>query len=428
MMSAMPDTSNAPDGDHAASAAPTANGSENGSAAPTLPVAGTEPASMKIMIDGKAHVADPGQTVIDVLDRLGIEVPQVCRHAAMGGLQTCDTCMVEVDGKLQRSCVLPVREGLSIGVESALAVNARKEAMQRLLANHELYCTVCDYNNGDCEVHNAADMLGLTQQKYPFTRKGYAVDSSNPFYRYDPDQCVLCARCVEACQNVQVTETLSIDWTAEQPRVLWDGGRAINDSSCVSCGHCVTVCPCNALLEKSMIGEAGEFTGAPEPVLRKSIDLVKYAETFVGLRPLFATSKAEAAMRDQTIKRTKTVCTFCGVGCAFEVWTKGRKILKIQPHKDAPANGISTCVKGKFGWDFVNSPERLVHPLIRRDGKFHEASWDDALDTVARRLRADRRPIRPRQRGVHLVVQDDERGMLSRAEDRPRRLWHQQRR
>src|SRR6185503_10537750 len=107
----------------------------------------------------------------------------------------------------------------------------RKEAMQRLIANHELYCTICDYNNGDCEVHNAADMLGIAEQKYPFTRKGYPVDQSNPFYRYDPDQCVLCGRCVEACQNVQVTETLSIDWSMEKPRVLWDGGKAINDSS-----------------------------------------------------------------------------------------------------------------------------------------------------------------------------------------------------
>ncbi|WP_369426447.1 formate dehydrogenase subunit alpha [Pelagicoccus sp. SDUM812002] len=156
----------------------------------------------------------------------------------------------------------------------------------------------------------------------------------------------------------------------------------------MSCGHCVTVCPCNALMEKSMIGEAGHFTGAPKPVLRKSIDLVKYAETFTGLGPLFATSKAEAAMRDETIKRTKTVCTYCGVGCAFEVWTKGRHILKVQPHKDAPANGISTCVKGKFGWDFVNSDERLVNPIIRRDGKFDMVEWDEALEYTAKRLRA----------------------------------------
>lgn len=133
---------------------------------------------------------------------------------------------------------------------------------------------------------------------------------------------------------------------------------------------------------------AGHFTPAPLEVKRDAIDLVKFGEKFTGLRPLFMTSKIEAAMREQTIKRTKTVCTFCGVGCAFEVWTVGRHILKIQPHKDAPANGISTCVKGRFGWDFVNSEERLTHPLMRFGDEWRRASWDDALAHVAQKLRA----------------------------------------
>ena len=343
---------------------------------------------IKVQIDGADARALPDESVLALLTRHGREIPHVCYHPALGALQTCDTCMVEVDGRLVRSCVTPARADMKIAVGSARAEEARREATQRLLANHELYCTICDYNNGDCEVHNAADRLGLREQKYPFNRKGYAVDSSNPFYRYDPDQCILCGRCVQACQNVQVTETLSIDWTMEQPRVLWDGGKTINDSSCVSCGHCVTVCPCNALLEKSMESHAGDFTRAPLAVKRKSIELVKFSEKFIGLRPLFATSKMEAAMREQTVKRTKTVCTYCGVGCAFEVWTAGRHILKIQPHPEAPANGISTCVKGKFGWDHINAVDRLVHPLVRRGGHFAPVSWEEALETVARRLRA----------------------------------------
>src|SRR5690606_1823797 len=149
------------------------------------------------------------------------------------------------------------------------------------------------------EVHNSSELLEIMDQKYDFEPKPYLVDKTNPFYQYDPDQCILCGRCVEACQNVQVTETLSIDWEAEQPRVLWDGGRPINESSCVSCGHCVTVCPCNALMEKTMIGEAGHFTSAPwDTVLRPSIELVKYLEEYTGNAPLFATSNAEAAMRE----------------------------------------------------------------------------------------------------------------------------------
>lgn len=350
--------------------------------------AAIETKDIAVSIDGQSTTARPNERLLDLLARRGYVIPHVCYNPALGPLQTCDTCMVEVDGKLVRSCAATAREGQKITVRAPRADAARREAMQRLLANHELYCTICDRNNGDCEVHNAADQLGLSHQKYPFQRKGYAVDQSNPFYRYDPDQCILCARCVEACQNVQVTETLSIDWTMERPRVLWDGGKAINDSSCVSCGHCVTVCPCNALLEKSMESHAGHFTAAPLPVKRKAIDLVKFSEQFIGLRPLFATSKAEAAMRDQTIKRTKTVCTYCGVGCAFEVWTVGRHILKIHPCPEAPANGISTCVKGKFGWDYINSRERLTRPLLRVGDHFEPASWDAALSHVAHRLRA----------------------------------------
>lgn len=341
-----------------------------------------------VTLEGIQVPVESGESILSLITRCGIDIPHVCYNPALGPLQTCDTCMIEVDGRLVRSCAVPARPGMKISPRNHRSEAARKEAMQRLIANHELYCTICDYNNGDCEVHNAADMLGIAEQKYPFTRKGYPVDQSNPFYRYDPDQCVLCGRCVEACQNVQVTETLSIDWSMEKPRVLWDGGKAINDSSCVSCGHCVTVCPCNALLEKSMENRAGNFTPAPLPVKRKAIDLVKFSEEFIGLRPLFATSKMEASSRDETLKRTKTVCTYCGVGCAFDVWTMGRQILKIQPHAEAPANGISTCVKGKFGWDFVNSEDRLVHPLIRRDNQFVPSSWDEALEHVAVKLRA----------------------------------------
>ena len=163
------------------------------------------------------------------------------------------------------------------------------------------------------------------------------MDQTNPFYRYDPSQCIACGRCVEACQNVQVNETLSIDWEADRPHVLWDGGQPINDSSCVSCGHCVTVCPCNALMEKSMLGSAGHFTGAPRQVTEPAIELVKSSEPYIGLSPIYALSETEARMRRGDIKQTKTVCTYCGVGCSFEVETRGREVLRILPSADAPA-------------------------------------------------------------------------------------------
>ncbi len=248
-----------------------------------------------------------------------------------------------------------------------------------------LYCTVCDNNNGNCTVHNTAVLLEIEHQDTPFKPKPYEVDSSNPFYRYDPQQCILCGRCVEACQNLQVNETLSIRWEDPHPRVLWDGGASIGKSSCVSCGHCVTVCPCNALMETSMLGQAGYFTGLPSHALKGMIDIVKGVEPEVGFGSIMQLSEVEAYMRESQIKRTKTVCTYCGVGCAFDVWTKERQILKVEP-LEGPANGVSTCIKGKFGWDYTNSPDRLTKPLIRENDKFREATWDEALNLVARRF------------------------------------------
>ncbi len=315
----------------------------------------------------------------------GMEIPHICFHPTLGSIETCDTCIVEVDGALVRACATPLREGVAVVYDSERVQAARKEAMDRILHNHELYCTVCDNNNGNCVVHNTAELLQIEHQKYPFSTKPYAKDFSNPFYRYDPDQCILCGRCVEACQNLQVSEVLSIDWARERPRVIWDQDVPINDSSCVSCGHCVTVCPCNALMEQSMLGEAGFLTGIRPELLETMIEITKVAEP--GYGPIFAVSEVEAAMRKSRIKRTKTVCTYCGVGCSFEIWTKDRQILKVEPNTDAPANGISTCVKGKFGWDFVNDRERLRKPLIRRGDSFYEAEWDEALDLVATRMR-----------------------------------------
>jgi formate dehydrogenase major subunit len=339
-----------------------------------------------VRAQGEAVEAREGEWALEALLRTGFDIPHVCYHESLGPIQTCDTCLVEVGGELVRSCALPVAEGLELRPDTPRAVAARAEATQRLLATHDLYCTICDNNNGDCTLHNAVHKAGLTHQRYPFAPKPYPVDDSNPFYRYDPDQCILCGRCVEACQNVQVNETLTIDWESEAPRVLWDGGRAVNDSSCVSCGHCVTVCPCNALMEKTMLGEAGHFTRML-PVLRSpATAFVKSLEAHTGLGPVFALSDAEAALREGDIRKTKTVCTYCGVGCSFDVWTKGRTLLKVQPRAEAPANGISTCIKGKFGWDFVTSPERLTQPLIRDGERFREASWDEALALVARRL------------------------------------------
>ncbi|HEX3988604.1 MAG TPA: formate dehydrogenase subunit alpha [Verrucomicrobiae bacterium] len=342
--------------------------------------------NISVTIDGVAREAMAGERLVDLLNRVGNKIPQVCYHPQLGPIQTCDTCMVEAGGKLVRACATIAADGMEVSTASARATAAQREAFDRILGSHLLYCTVCDNSNGNCVVHNTTKLLDVEHQRIPFKPKPFVVDSTNPFYRYDPDQCILCGRCVEACQNVQVNETLSIRWEDPHPRVLWDGGANIGESSCVSCGHCISVCPCNALMEKTMLGQAGFLTNLPKTALDGMIDIVKGVEPATGYGGIMKVSDVEAAMRESRIRRTKTVCTYCGVGCSFNIWTKDRHILKVEP-SEGPANGISTCIKGKFAWDFVNSKDRLTKPLIREGGKFREASWDEALNFAARRMR-----------------------------------------
>ncbi len=338
--------------------------------------------------DGKSIESADGETLLQALLRNGIEVPHICYQPNLGPIETCDSCIVKLgDGSFVRSCSHVVDKSMDIDFSSREVVGKQEEAVQRILHNHELYCTVCENNNGDCQLHNAVRDLKIDRQKYEFEKKPYKVDDTNPFYIYDPDQCILCGRCVEACQDVQVNETLHIDWSLERPRVVWDEGVEAGDSSCVSCGHCVTVCPVNALMEKPMLGKAGYMTSMEKQTKRKLIDIVKGVEPQLGMTPVTMISEIESKMRESQIKKTKTVCTYCGVGCSFDMWTEGRNILKIQPQPKSPANGISTCVKGKFGWDFVNDKGRLTSPLIRDGDRFREASWEEAIKFTASKLK-----------------------------------------
>ncbi len=342
----------------------------------------------QLTIDGIQVPGHAGELLIDLLNQRTAAkaqkaVPQVCYLPQMGPIQSCDTCIVKVNGELMRACATKVAAGMNVETAGEAVDIAQREAFDRILQNHMLYCTVCDNNNGNCTIHNTTKELDVKHQSREYKPKPYEKDMSNPFYRYDPDQCILCGRCVEACQNVQVNETLTIDWESAHPRVLWDGGVKIDGSSCVSCGHCVTVCPCNALMEKSMLGEAGYLTDTPPDALNYMIDVVKGVEPPIGYGPILALSEMEAEMRTKRTKITKTVCTYCAVGCSFEVWTRDRHILKIEP-THGPANGISTCVKGKFAWGHINSDDRLVKPLLRDGDGFREIEWNEALDIIER--------------------------------------------
>ncbi|MCD8785001.1 formate dehydrogenase subunit alpha [Staphylococcus gallinarum] len=333
-----------------------------------------------VSLDGKDYLVEPGTNLLQFIKSQDTFVPSICYNESLGPIQTCDTCTVEIDGQIGRACSTTIDRPMVVNTQTDNVQTSQKEALDRILEKHMLYCTVCDYNNGDCEIHNTMDQWGLEHQTYEYKEKPYEKDYG-PFYRYDPNQCILCGRCVEVCQDVQVNETLTIDWERQQPRVIWDNDTTINDSSCVGCGQCATVCPCNAMLEVNMEGNAGYMTDLEPGSLAAMIDLTKKAEP--GYGPLFAVSDSEAAMREERIEKTKTVCTYCGVGCSFDVWTKDREVLKVQPQHESPANKISSCVKGKFGWDYVDSDERLTKPLVRKNGQFEEVEWEEALQVVS---------------------------------------------
>ena len=337
---------------------------------------------MPVYLDGTPYEFAPGDRLVDVIARAGLPVPRVCYLPSLGPIRTCDTCLVEVDGRLVRSCATEAREGMRAAVETPGAQAARREAVRRLAVNHHFRCTICDNNNGDCALHNAALTVGLDRQEY--RPKPYPIDDSSPFYRYDPNQCIQCGRCVEACQDLVVNEVIRIDWKRERPRVVWDADVPVGDSTCVSCGTCATVCPVDALLERPFIGRAGLLTGLPAAA--KDVLVETTSDISGSFRPLLALSDVEAHLRTGVVQRTKTVCTFCGVGCSFDVWTRGRTVLKVQPREESPANGLATCVKGKFGWEHLDSPRRLTRPLIREGRRFRPASWDEAIARIARRL------------------------------------------
>jgi formate dehydrogenase major subunit len=189
-----------------------------------------------IAIDGVAHAAQLDELLIDLINRAGVSVPHVCYHPQLGPVQTCDTCAVEVNGRLVRACGTRVADGMQVFTKSTKAAGAQVEAFDRILSNHLLYCTVCDNNNGSCTVHNTTKLLAIEHQRIPFRPKPYEIDNTNPFYRYDPDQCILCGRCVEACQNVEVNETLSINWEIRTRACSGMAARALGNRAAFRAG------------------------------------------------------------------------------------------------------------------------------------------------------------------------------------------------
>ncbi len=300
---------------------------------------------LTLTIDGRQVSVPPGTTVLAAARLLGINIPTLCHLADLTPEGACRVCLVEADGVrgLAAACTLPAAAGMVVRTNTAAIREARALVVELLLANHPADCNACQ-RNLDCELQRLAADLGVRAVRFRGERRRYQPDDANPFIVRDNEKCVLCGRCVRVCKEVQVCNVL--DWTERgfASKVTPAFDTALDGSACVFCGTCVSACPTGALAAK----------------------------------PLY-----EAGRPD---KKVRTTCPFCGVGCNFDLNVKDGQVVGVTSDETSAVNGRLLCVKGRFGIDYVHSPDRLTAPLVKKDGAFVETSWDEALGLVAARL------------------------------------------
>ncbi len=306
--------------------------------------------TIKITIDGRTFVTSPGKTVLDVARENKIYIPTLCYHARTGKAGKCRACLVEVEGLrgLKESCALEVRDGMTIRTNTNQILEVRKMIVELHLSNGEHNCIACE-KNGHCELQDMAYHCGIERPGFPIDYERIPLDESSEGIIRDANKCIECGRCIRACNNNVMHEVLDFGWRSEHMRVICDDDKPMGESSCVQCGECVQVCPVGALTFKTAKGK-GPFW---------------------------------------ELQKTKVICTYCGVGCAIDMYTKDNKYvysMGVEDQWEDQTNRGMLCVKGRFGFDFLNREDRLDTPLIRKNGHFEKATWDEALDLVATRF------------------------------------------
>jgi predicted molibdopterin-dependent oxidoreductase YjgC len=296
-----------------------------------------------ITINGKIIKAKSGMTILETARQEGIYIPTLCYHPDLKPYGGCRLCVVEIEGVrgLPASCTYPVSDGLIVKTETEAINKVRRTAVELLIADHPSDCLTCS-SNQKCELQTVAAYLGLRAIRFPKKSASFSIDSSNPFFSLDRNKCVLCARCTRTCESITCVGAIDMANRGYNTKVATMADNSLLDSICQSCGECVARCPVGALSLHKSLPSSNEVL---------------------------------------------TTCAYCGVGCSLYLGIREDRIVSVRGNPSGPANKGNLCVKGRFGIDeFVHSPDRLTTPLIRKNGKFVKASWDEAIDLIAEKF------------------------------------------
>lgn len=297
-----------------------------------------------LKIDDLEVTANKGTTILEAALQNGIYIPNLCYHPDLEPVGVCRLCMVQIKGRgMTISCRTPVEEGLEVQTDSPEIYTVRRVAIELLYANHKTNCTTC-HKNYDCGLQQLAAYIGVEPERFNHLRKltkSVPLDTSNPFFDRDPNKCVLCGICVRTCKEIVGVSAIDFAARGYQTTISTFVDKPLAESRCVSCGECLVRCPVGALIPK----------------------------------------KPQLPSRE-----VKTVCPYCGVGCGIYLGVRGNRVVTVRGDRQSPVNKGRLCVKGRFGFDFIHSPERLTTPLIKENGAFRDASWEEALDRVAAKL------------------------------------------
>ncbi len=307
--------------------------------------------SLNLKIDGKQLTVPEGTSVMRAAMLAGIDIPKLCATDSVESFGSCRLCAVSIEGirGLPASCTTPAREGMVVQTQNPQLTKVRRNVLELYLSDHPLDCLMCP-SNGDCELQDVAGKIGVREVRYGLKGKNHLdtpKDDSNPYFTFNPSKCVLCSRCVRACQETQGQFAISLAGRGFDTVVSPGQQQPFMESDCVSCGACVKACPTNALIENSVIKHG------------------------------------------RGSDKITTTCAYCGVGCNFDVQVQGEQVVNMTPSKANPANNGHACVKGRFAYGYTTHKDRITTPMIREqtDHPWKKVSWEEAFSFAAKKLK-----------------------------------------